>query len=97
MVGERGGGHSAILDYLSQGGIWALGIMILFFKTLYKELFLPFTNHTYIRYIRISFAFFLVACFFNPMFYLGTMSNFIFSIAGFCIILFDYEKQFTPI
>ena len=93
-LGEgRAGGHSAILDYISQGGIWALGIMILFFKTLYKKIYLPFADISYIRYIRISFVFFLVASFLNPMFYAGSISSFIFVLAGFCGILFEQEKS----
>lgn len=93
LVGEHSGGHSAILDYLSQCGIWGLFIMVAFFKMIYSKLLMPFTNNSYVRYINISFVFFAIASILNPMFKIGIVSCFIFALAGFCATLFENKDD----
>ena len=91
IAGERIGGHSAILDYVACGGIWALLTMTSFFKMIYRNLLSPFLKNSFSRYIHISFILFFIASFLNPMFKIGILSNFVFSLAGFVCILYNNE------
>lgn len=94
LSGEDFGGHSAVFDYIAQGGIWALGIMVLFWRTVYKKIFKPFSCNDFMIYVVFGFGCFWVACMCNALFTVGFISNFLFCIAGFCaVILCDDSKK----
>lgn len=86
LAGVKGGGHSAILDYMAYGGILGLIILIAFFRMLYKKITEQFRGMDFIKYINFSFTAFFAVSLFNPMFYLDVLSIFVFCLCGFSVI-----------
>ncbi|MBP3626434.1 MAG: hypothetical protein J6J39_00130 [Clostridia bacterium] len=76
------GHHSAILDYIAMSGVWGFFVLILFFRTIYKELTTAISKNENIQLLSLCFTVFIFTALFNPLFYLPQISGFLFAVAG---------------